>query len=405
MTWPDARNVLQMPGLGRACVQAADCVANGRSVLVVTGPWLDPAAVADALLGATALQDYLRQPLWTSTAKAPLLALEELIEASQAFGTEDSLDSFAVIVLEGFESLSQESQRAWYLAMETLAKDSQSARVESGRTSPRRLPPVLLCHRGCSSPELPATNVALEVIRLPRSLTLLDVRFLVRERCRLDAPQLGAWREFVLPALAGTDLELLDSLWEDCVLGLESIVSRCRELARNRGWNGANDSREDGATGDDVTGRFLWTYERGRIVNLVLAVGQGDTVEVGRRLWRGQAELLLPRVDEIRIRVCAKLQEALGDGWPCRWCPPSDPDELRLVSESHFHSQFGHLRRVVRHQDVRLNRNLRDSLLQVIDCTRKLRNELAHYRPVSFETYMEFDRTVQRASNVLGVVQ
>lgn len=49
--------------------------------------------------------------------------------------------------------------------------------------------------------------------------------------------------------------------------------------------------------------------------------------DIDHRLWRGQAALLLPFLDSIRLDLCAELTSLHGRDWPIRWKRPIAVDQ------------------------------------------------------------------------------
>ena len=107
----------------------------------------------------------------------------------------------------------------------------------------------------------------------------------------------------------------------------------------------------------------------------MLALDKKDP-EINHRLWRAQAALLLPMVDDIRRRVCNYFCATLGDDWAYIDKELlSSPVELgklktyfdKLPDNSWEKRQWGN----------------------GINQTWMIRNDLAHYTPISYNAFYE----------------
>ena len=136
-----------------------------------------------------------------------------------------------------------------------------------------------------------------------------------------------------------------------------------------------------------------WTQEHG-LERHSAVLAQLDRQEaLDHRLWRGQAGLLLPQIDEARLALCAHLNQRYGPDWPYKWQEPElDPDR-RAVRDTPFACQWGHLESLLRNCPS-LERERRWSRLA--SWSRQIRNDLAHYRPISLNDYERFCQEVKR---------
>ena len=111
---------------------------------------------------------------------------------------------------------------------------------------------------------------------------------------------------------------------------------------------------------------------------------------VEHMLWRGQSELLLPLVNEVRLKVCQDFTATYGSDWPTRWVPPFNEQEIEEVRRSPLGTELGHVNYLLQALGVRNprhdlfeKRSLGDLVLQA----RNLRNEIAHYNPVALRDF------------------
>jgi hypothetical protein len=73
---------------------------------------------------------------------------------------------------------------------------------------------------------------------------------------------------------------------------------------------------------------------------------------------------------------------------------PQNPDEAQLVRENPLSCQWGHLEFLLVNYRTQFNRA--SNLLPLVASGRRLRNELAHSRPVPFSQYANFRMELPR---------
>ena len=213
---------------------------------------------------------------------------------------------------------------------------------------------------------------------------------------------LSAWREHVIPALAAADAQLAERLWEDVCEPFDAVLECLREYARSCGWS----SEWEGAVADaiaeiggmDATGadrpppeslRSLWasgglafTEERGAEIHpaLLAICGRRDAIEF--MLWRGQAELLLPMLNEIRMKACAEFAASFGEDWPTRWRQTND-------APNHLNAELGFIDDLFKFVGDGRGHSLNAArrLKPLVSLARGLRNKLAHNEIVPFTQF------------------
>jgi uncharacterized protein (DUF952 family) len=389
----------------------------GRSLLVLT-----PAGVE-----ATEVWRQLRAELWHrdfsfSEVFLPELRQDQLpfINLSEALGINGSAkkstvptlthlieaaDTPDIVYLEGLDELDESGRDAWLNFLSQWTQSSQS--IADRGDLPKKI--CLVTPAATILTQLPQTSVHLAIQWWWFFPSALDTRLL----CRLgsdgnDSEPLNRWREYVLPALAGGDMTLMSYLWDDVDQDFDYLLKRIRSFASERAWTyelleswGAidfsNHSGHDPVKYDAAPperwrnlwahGAISWTPEYGPELHVAAMAVLEQTEEVQHRLWRGQAELLLPLIDQVRLKLCSILTYQHGDDWPIRWHLPANPEELKEVKESPLATQWGYLewllrkcRQLVAHQ----------SWLPLVSLGRWIRNEIAHYRPIEFHDFENF---------------
>lgn len=216
------------------------------------------------------------------------------------------------------------------------------------------------------------------------------------------------WLEQVLPALAGNDIKLAEHLWGDIFGSSEEIFRSLKEFAsiENTVVSDGLDIQELGAQAIlSCPPNTLWLqWSKGQIVSTLeygieyhpaLLASCGRRRDIEHRLWRGQAELLLPILNEIRIRVCDDLTEIFGRNWPIEPIKPRSEYELEAVRDNPRGAEFGYIEYLLKRvPEFRTE----TGLLPLVSQCRDLRNEIAHYRPVNF---MEFKKLWEENERLL----
>ena len=220
------------------------------------------------------------------------------------------------------------------------------------------------------------------------------------------------WREHILPGLATSDVQLAEHLWDAVIQGTSDVVnslagywtdpdrvefsgdlSEVIDLVNILGKNFSPDQ------GPPPELRRLWdcgglvyTPEYGFEVHPALLAASGRDSDVEHRIWRGQAELLLPYVNEIRLAVCQSMTDEFGSDWPIRWEAPSNDEEREAARRNPNATELGYLDKLLSQTGKGSERHPLDArrhLAPLVSLTRDVRNTIAHYHPVEPEKFME----------------
>jgi hypothetical protein len=350
--------------------------------------------------------------------KWPAASSREVASLAKSEGLPD------VIVLEGIESLEPTLRNVWLRFIGQWAQVSQNL-YES------LAPPSVLCtlrqpgclmsdHADDESLFESNSNVRLALHWWWGFPSALEVRLLLRlaKSRRTRDGQDPRWEEHLLPALAGNDVLLLERLWSANTIEEEQLLSCLHEFAQERGWT-REKLREWGAVrplrlnlrhngslpqSPPLNRRALWaqgalcaTEEYGIELHPAALHVLGWHSELDRRLWRGQAELLLPVLDSVRRDVCSYLTSLYGRDWPVKWAKPEHPDEETAVRADPLACQWGYLEWLIRNCP-QLERERR--WLSLIMSAARVRNDIAHYRHVSQSQYEHVMEQYERFAHV-----
>lgn len=328
------------------------------------------------------------------------LSLETSFEPLRALMTADLPQ---VTVLQGLNSADPAERLPWLSLMSEWAATATAITSTTGRR-----PPALWGMFAPAPDEVvPAEDAWLRVQQWWALPSDLDMRLLCRlheghDHSRLEP--LTVWREAVLPALSGNDLALAEYLWDIVDQPLDAIIERLRAFAAQQQWTATvleqwgvrNFLRQQG----NGPRRFrlrplhhereLWlrgilqqTPENGLQLSPAVLATLGERRQLEHLLWRGQASLLLPLIDELRLSICEALTRKYGPDWPVLWARPRSEEDLQKVRQNPMAVELGHLKHAIRrcpHPDAASQAGLVSHIWA-------LRNKLAHYTPVHFSEY------------------
>jgi len=315
-----------------------------------------------------------------------------------------------LVYLDGFDELELSDRQKWLRFLVEWARASHSAADRGQR-------PMALCIIAEAREILeflPTTDIYLGIYWWWGFPSALEMKLLCRYVADgRDSPMISSWKEHLLPVLVGSDLGLAKHLWETFPPDTDKIIRKLRDYSDEQGWDaqflkelGSSDLRLSPidlyaqCLSEPFEGlRRLWAYglvsftpEYGLQLNSSALLVLGQKQEVLHRIWRGQAELLLPILDQTRLTICNELTRKYGGNWPYRWIKPNTAEEEEAVKKDPLACQFGHLEYL-----LRTCRHLKPqrAWLQTIKCARLMRNELAHYRPVDFRDFRRLVKAVQ----------
>ena len=321
-----------------------------------------------------------------------------------------------VLFLDDFGELAEGARLQWLQFIIRWAEACQG-RFSKASTSTRGPTLCLVTHASSVPVGVPLstlTNVLLAVQVWWGVPTVLEMRLIARLLCEGGHTSQQRWQECLIPSIAGNDLRLAEYMLVHEFRNVAELVEGLRAFAASRGWREGelNEAWLHGSRWDEtsiVSGR-LWTYpffgawSRGMVYwtpeyglelhsSGLAALGRNEVVE--HRYWRGQAQLIMPQIDEMRLALCADLTRSFGKEWPYRWIPPRNRGEREAVRRSPFACQLGHLEHLLRNCE---SLRTESRWYPLVSKARTVRNDLSHYRAVSLDTYVQLCREAERGN-------
>jgi hypothetical protein len=403
-----ALNALKTASLMRFIASLVDDAACGLSTVVTIPPFVDAASLLDQVIAEGSRRDMVVRDVPALVPDDdPLDVIVEGLghewsspEAPRTVGAMLRSDLIPDATVVDCTGLPASALSAW----EGLARrwaDATKALADAGG----RTPAIAVFCRDVG----PGTHSLPEEIHLRWRCSwgmpsALEMQLLCREAGMPGDALEGRWREFVLPALACGDTDLAQDLWQACTVSLDQLLTVLTDYGRRRGWTavGLAALTEAGALcgmrrGGDrerppakpavrlwAQGVLVCTLEYGVEIHTAAAAVLGGNDVIRHRLWRGQAALLLPVLDRVRLALCEALAGDLGPDWACHWEKPDSEAEARAVAEDPLACGWGHLAHLARNCPP-VARSCRSP--EVVAVGRRLRNEIAHHRPVPFREY------------------
>jgi hypothetical protein len=384
--------LFQLPSVRRFFSVLADDLANRRSLLLLLPVGIEPEEIWAALRGELWRRDFtVAEVSLASVSKdaTPVAVLSEALgiawsppDTPRTLGnllaTEPLPD---VVLVEHLDHVSASTCQEWvvFLSQWTQACQTRADRGASSTALCMVLPATAVL------PQPPESSVYLAVHWWWGFPSALEMHMLCRSRSEQDAwDPVARWREYVLPAQRGWTTETLKA-W-----GAGEGM-----MAASRDYRHAQRLPPIEIRSLWAYGALGWTLEYGLELHTAALAVLERREELRHRLWRGQAELLLPRLDQIRLALCDYLTRKHGPEWPIRGHLPDSPEENAAVRHSPLACQWGHLEVLLRHEAwLRAERHW----LPLASIARSVRNELAYYRPITFRDFEGVWREIERVT-------
>lgn len=315
-----------------------------------------------------------------------------------------------IIYINGLDSLEDIPQRNWLKFFEVWAGRSHRL-VNVGIRSPALF--TIVNGRMCVD-KLPVSDLYLSTFWWWGFPSILETYLL----CRIGEAEMAwtpenRWRERLLPMLACGDINLINYLWDAIYLPVPELIEKIRNYSSTMDWNEKyeqiwiNNANLYSHLGQIQPGeappkplQSLWargwitrTQEYGIELHSVLLAKLRRDDEIRHRIWRGQADILLPVIDNARLEVCKYLTKAKGPQWPLKWHQPKSEEECEAVKITPMAAQLGYLEWLLRCSQHFVNER---KWWPLISSAHQIRNEIAHYRPVNLLDFQRFFDEVQQ---------
>ena len=411
--------LVRIPSFQNWISQVLDDVRDGRSVIVLLPDGIDAEIVRAALWNSQGSLYFEGIFLTELGAQRPVEAVATALSLDVDHSNIDRLvrqSGFPdVLFLDDFDELSENDREEWLQFMSQWADVCQRMKFVA-RNDATTAPTLCLVAHASRVPDKPSlstlTNVLLGIQVLWGVPSALEMRLLTRLVSEGHGTSFGRWQECLIPSIAGSDLSLAEYMMTHEIRSLGELVEGLLAFGHSRSWSQheLEEAWIHGFQWDDdaiVSGRIwtypffhawargmlYWTPEYGMEIHSSALAFLGRREVVEHRYWRGQTQLILPQIDELRLALCISLTHSYGKEWPFRWIEPKNKEEQKAVRCSPFACQWGHLQHLLRH--CRMLRS-ESRWCPLVESARIVRNELSHYRPVSLDTYQRLYEEAKR---------
>lgn len=406
----------QLPGLQGCCAQIVDDLSRKISVF-----WLlpDPAPVDDLIemIRANCYQRHLSvERVAIDPAAAEGRSAASVLAEKLDLGGDGTLFTPAslmnrhewpdVLVIEGLTELSANMQARWCRFVE------QWGQAVHGADPDWTTKALVVVVQGQLN-GLPTRDTELAIHRLWAHLSRIDL--LMLSKGQLDYSNGGpSWSDLILPELAGADLDLLEYLLSEHEKEGPELYRTLAVWGERLGWTRrrleelqaqkamdfgyirrvrARQSPPIDLEGLWRIGALYWTSEFGAELHSSAAALIDRTDVLEHRIWRSQARTLLPVMDAVRREMCHYLTRTQGPIWTA-WATAEHELELQVTASSPL-AEFRFLQNVA--ASFPWGTPIRKYFYETTKELADIRNELAHYRPLSRTRYATLLRTLQEA--------
>ncbi len=291
-----------------------------------------------------------------------------------------------VILITHFEESSHNLQEEWVRGIRRWA--------EACRTGGSNHVLVIPTRSSCINTEnLLPTDVRLKYRFWMGIPSVLETRLICRQFDEEAAVE-AYWREYLLASLGGSDLILCERLWDDIFLPFDDLFKKLLDYANEfgveretiddllTGWRpkppGLNsyNSLFKSANSPISFGLAVYTEEYGEEIHSAILAMLNKKEEINHRIWRAQASLILPLIDDVRRRICEYLSSQCRSGWNGQGINWQD-GPLELSKLQRYFSDLP--------QSAWEKHQWGTGIYQAL----QIRNSLAHYEPIAYSAYYE----------------
>lgn len=394
-----------LPGPNRFISKAGNQLKDRFNIIFLIPGILDHSEFRQSLLNylEIEMQMYVQVvDLAYSNGGSPFQLLKEVFPGLEKYrNIESSVQDLSlpdVIILDNFEGCSAKNRHEWLLAISRWAD-------ASSRCSGNHSIALIAKHQSTDGVRWPDPEIKLVYQVWSGMPSSLDIKMLCRLRAEHQDGE-SQWRENILASLVGNDLGLVERLW-DVILEDDEAVFQCLcKYAQEKGWNSECEGNKlknwrPMTPGSDVANKFdpetfrllgqgitIFTPEFGEEIHSALVALLNRRNELNHRIWRAQANLLLPLIDDCRRRICDYMVRVYGEGWAI------------LDGQQHQSPvEWGTLKCYIQGLDWRSWE--KQQWGSGVKLAWTLRNALAHYEIISYRNYIEFWRFYSSVHNIL----
>ena len=244
---PLSEALIQMPTVRGFLDHVTDDLMQGRSVLGVLPNGVD--------------SDELKSVLWSVLERRHWYIDEVRIDCgdkrepvevlSHSFGIDSTTNGHRctieqilnwgrlpeILFVEGFNDLSDDKHVKWLSVLEQWANACQTGSF--GRTDGSGIPPALCILANAPNVPFPPpqTNVLLNIRFWWGIPTTLEMQLMCQVIAEGETTPLSRWKQFTIPAISGSDVELASYLWSKKYRSSSELADVLTEYGQSRNWD------------------------------------------------------------------------------------------------------------------------------------------------------------------------
>jgi hypothetical protein len=350
---------------------------------------------------------------------------EPNIEPIKTFWSADSLPTDTAPTLENLFACEQASKRYYVQNIEQLPAESQEtwtrfvnqwSQVSQQTSSSDDLlalsddtPCLIMLVPAHLAHFHPDDNVRLAVYHWSGIPSLIETHLICRSLLNgslSDTQHL--WHEHLLPEIFSGDLGLLTFLWERAARPptTNALLDSLREYGQQRAWDAVDitpyktipyqhNSSPTSLTQEQrnawAQGWIYHSVEYGWEIHSALLALNDSKRDLEQRVWRGQARLLLPLIDQIRLKAIERFNDAYTEEWSAKWINPTRNEKIFEAVTNPYDVDWGMLRWLSR-LETAPNAFKKPTFKRLADMAWQVRNRIAHFTPINLE---DFERLTQ----------
>lgn len=390
-----------LPGPNRFIQKAGQQMEDGFNLIILLPKLIDRSHFRQSLLNYLENDKHLNIQvidLTYSNGCSPFEFLKAVFVSLQKYRmlemavNDPSLPS--VILLDNLQACPVKNRAEWLIA---IARWSDA----SSRCAGEHCFVLITDYQAVEGVKLPLADVKLAYDHCSGIPTALDVKML----CRIKAQRMDAenqWRENLLASLAGNDIDLAAELWDTILCEENEINQVLLDYANGMGWDPLKEKgrlnqwhpKPPGINISSITdqeslsllndGITVYTPEYGEEIHSAFLALLSRRNDIHHRIWRAQANIFLPLIDDVRRRICDYINQ---NGVEIKGYHFETPVELKdlknyideLDKQSYVRRQWEY----------------------GIKIALSSRNSLAHYETITYRSFSDFWRFYIGVHNVL----
>ena len=399
-------NLLSLPSverfIGDIHAKFTDKGYNRSLQILVTPPGMNNQALRHGFAERAYQNDYRYKSIDVSTftelPKTPNSLAHVILHNNPGYidHLEEALDEEEypeILQLEGMDKITASSQ----VELISLVRSyiDQLQRLNLRTAGPRSL--LLIESANILLDLLPTPDVGLNINYFWGYPSSLELRLLSRESTEQFSAE-TLWTEALLDGIAGGDPTIGQMMIDDTPDNVGDVMNLLREAAEVCGTGDSNPDplpykrvKRGNPSDRDfrlwAEGLTIASPEYGVEVHPCVLVKSRDEKTLEQRIWRGQAQFVLPLADRFRLHASSDLDHKFSTGkekWFDLLTPPDTVEALKRLRANPLDAELGYLKT--------LSRRVSSPWTECVGLVQSCRNSVSHYQLLDKDKFTEFTK-------------